>query len=158
MLFLDGFPRVTSSLLLIPNWIPWVVKYISCSLISWVDSLKWPVHGFLSVRRFLEWCSKYLSFYNHHSSHHLFFLTFQNQFSNHNKKLSKSGSILLNFFSYTLFHPRTIQTIIHNLRETPYSCTTLAYLGKTRKPQTSSKQGCFASNQTRTFPNKNSSF
>ena len=30
---------MTSSLLLIPRWIPWVAKYIPCSLISWADSL-----------------------------------------------------------------------------------------------------------------------
>ena len=53
----------------------------------------------------------------------------------------------------TLFNLETINTIFPNLRETPNSCTSLAYLRKTRKPQTRSKQGCFASNQTRTFPN-----
>ena len=45
---------MASSLLLIPRWIPWVVKYISCSLISWVDSLDLEVRGFLSLGRFLE--------------------------------------------------------------------------------------------------------
>ena len=45
---------MVSSFLLIPMWIPWVEKYISCFLIPLVDSLKWQVRGFLSLGRFLE--------------------------------------------------------------------------------------------------------
>ena len=45
---------MVSSLLLSPGWIPWVAKYISCSLIYWVDSLEWRVHGILSLGGFSE--------------------------------------------------------------------------------------------------------
>ena len=130
-----------------------MTKYISCSLISWVDSLEWRVCGVLSLGGFLEWRSKYLSFYNLYSSHHLLFLTFQIQFSNHNTKLSKSGSILPKPFHLLCFTLETIETITPNLKETSKLCIALAYLRKTRKLQTSSKQSYFASNQTRTFPN-----
>ena len=85
---------MATSLLLIPWWIPWVEKYISCSF----------------------------------------------------------SFILLKPFHILCFTIETIKNIIPNLRETPNSFTALAYHRKTSKPQTSSKQGCFASNQTQTFP------
>ena len=126
--------------------------------ISWVDSLDWRVHGFLSLGGFLDWRSTHLSFYNIYSSYHLLFFcpnpilqpqpkTFQILF--HTSKT----------FPKTLFHPRNHKHHhpqpyrIPNLRETPNSCIALAYLKKTRKTQTSSKKSCFASNKTRNFPN-----
>ena len=45
---------MTSSMFLIPRWIPWVAKYISCFLISWVDSLECGVRGFLYLGGFLK--------------------------------------------------------------------------------------------------------
>ena len=47
---------------------PWVVKYISHSLISWLDFLELRVRGFISLGGFVEWQSRYLSFYNLYSS------------------------------------------------------------------------------------------
>ena len=54
---------MTRSLLLIPRWIPWVAKYISYSLISWVDSLEWQVvaYSLLLIPRWIPWVAKYIS-------------------------------------------------------------------------------------------------
>ena len=117
-----------------------------------MDYLEWRVRDFLSIGGFLGWRSKYLSSYNLNSSLH-FLLTFQIQFSNHNTKPSKFGSILQNPFQIIFFNLEIINTIFPNLRETPKSCIAITYLRKTQQRQTSSKQSCFASNQTRTFPN-----
>ena len=57
-------------LLLTPLWIPWVAKYIFCSLISWVDSLDF-VDSYLLVDSLSYEVSIYPS--NIYSSHHLFF-------------------------------------------------------------------------------------
>ena len=38
------------------------LRVLSCSLISWVDSLKWGVHYFLSLGGFLGWQSIHIVF------------------------------------------------------------------------------------------------